>query len=372
MRRIVRLILAICICAVFFGGCSSKKDVIGKWYNYRGKCLDVRSDGSWKLEDSYGTGTWKLLDDGIFEFTDFYGDTQESAINKDDLGEFIDFGWYGNFYRDGYPEKEETKKTEPKEPAVTEAPETRPTTEPTTVPTEPPAVEIDPFDGIKFELTGVSPFCEVLINTSLCVEEAQEYVKYTTDQEYYQNGDTAVVTAELVSRKAMEEYVLKSTEMTVAVKDMPEYITSVEGVDLSPIEKELSDWLDAKTAKTLDTPYIFDTDHGVGTHKAIEAVTENAVYLSSRKIQKHEPNTKIHNYLGYVYSITTRTSNDTSFTLNVVIYACNIIRYPDGTITWGDAGSWDFEFSQSTAGVEVIIANNITAYSDDYNISKIR
>lgn len=98
-----------CCIAVLIGllvliGCHSSGEpkvnaVIGKWYNEDGKCLDIRSDKSWKLEDSYGTGTWKQLDGGMYEFTDFYGDTQESAINEDTTGQYIDFGYYGHFYK---------------------------------------------------------------------------------------------------------------------------------------------------------------------------------------------------------------------------------------------------------------------------------
>lgn len=101
-RMLALLAVLACLCTLAACG-GSANDIVGKWYNQRGKCLDIRKDGTWKLEDSYGTGTWKKLDGGIFEFTDFYGDTQESAINEDAQGKYIDFGYYGDFYKDGYP-----------------------------------------------------------------------------------------------------------------------------------------------------------------------------------------------------------------------------------------------------------------------------
>ncbi len=97
----IAIISVLSILVVSFVGCGSKEnEIVGQWNNKENKCLDIRSDGTWKLEDSYGTGTYKLLEDGeTYEFTDFYGDTQESKINSDSIGEYIDFGYYGNFYK---------------------------------------------------------------------------------------------------------------------------------------------------------------------------------------------------------------------------------------------------------------------------------
>lgn len=96
--------------------CGVKNDaIVGKWYNQEGKCLDVRSDGSWKLEGSYGTGTWKQLDNESYEFTDYYGDTQESEIMEDESGEYINFGYYGNFYKSVSKTEKSDVKTDGKE-----------------------------------------------------------------------------------------------------------------------------------------------------------------------------------------------------------------------------------------------------------------
>lgn len=108
LKRSIAMLIGLLLILSNISACGSvRNSPAGKWYNENGKCLDVRSDGSWKLEDSYGTGTWKYLEDKVtIEFTDFYGDTQESKINEDELGKYIDFGYYGNFYKDSYPSKE--------------------------------------------------------------------------------------------------------------------------------------------------------------------------------------------------------------------------------------------------------------------------
>lgn len=102
-KKILVLVLSV-IMIMMLMACSSKPSPIGKWYNKNGRCLDIRSDGTYKLENDYGTGTWKYLDDGVtIEFTDFYGDTQESEINTASNGQYIDFGYYGDFYLNEYP-----------------------------------------------------------------------------------------------------------------------------------------------------------------------------------------------------------------------------------------------------------------------------
>ena len=103
MKKIVSLLLVVVLMASALSACGTgpSEQIIGKWYNSKGKCLDVRSDGSWKLEGSYGTGRWKVLDDKeTVEFTDFYGDTQETKIYEDESGVYIDFGHYGDFYKE--------------------------------------------------------------------------------------------------------------------------------------------------------------------------------------------------------------------------------------------------------------------------------
>ncbi len=100
IKGIIALIISVFLMFSVLSACGNSRETpVGKWYNEKDKCLDIRKDGTWKLEGSYGTGTWKELDDGTFEFTDFYGDTQESRINEDEEGKYIDFGYYGDFYK---------------------------------------------------------------------------------------------------------------------------------------------------------------------------------------------------------------------------------------------------------------------------------
>ncbi len=103
MKKCIALLVAIILgiftlCACTESDTKETDTLVGKWYNPDNRCLDIRSDGTYKLEDAYGTGKWKYLDDAItIEFTDFYGDTQESKINEDEQGQYIDFGFLKSY-----------------------------------------------------------------------------------------------------------------------------------------------------------------------------------------------------------------------------------------------------------------------------------
>ena len=111
INRSTALLVTLTLLLCLLSGCNTvtENEIIGQWYNDSGKCLDIRSDGSYKLEGSYGEGQWKLLDDKeTYQFTDVYKDTQESKILTDQQGKYIDFGYYGDFYKKEI-EKDETK-----------------------------------------------------------------------------------------------------------------------------------------------------------------------------------------------------------------------------------------------------------------------
>lgn len=99
MSIILALILVMCTLAA----CTKnlQNTIVGKWYDPNGKCLDIRSDGTYKLEDDYGTGTWKYLDDGkTIELTDYLGSTIETNLQVDEKGSYIDLGYWGKFYNE--------------------------------------------------------------------------------------------------------------------------------------------------------------------------------------------------------------------------------------------------------------------------------
>lgn len=93
MKKIIALLLTVLLLACTLISCGSvSSEIKGKWYTDKGWCLDVRSDGTYNYEKEYGTGTWKVLDDGeTVEFKDFYGDTTEFKLQEDENGQYISY-----------------------------------------------------------------------------------------------------------------------------------------------------------------------------------------------------------------------------------------------------------------------------------------
>ena len=93
------LALIFVLCTLTACKSDNQTSIVGKWYDSSGEYLDIRSDGTYKLENDYGTGTWKILKDGqTIEFKDFYGSILKTRIEIDKNGKYIDLGNSGVFY----------------------------------------------------------------------------------------------------------------------------------------------------------------------------------------------------------------------------------------------------------------------------------
>lgn len=365
MKKILAVLLAALLVAGSLSGCGTgNRQLVGKWYDKDGRCLDLRKNGTWQMDGLYGSGTWERLDDDYIELTDFYGEIDEGELCEDANGSYIHY--YGrDFYKGEYPDAEQDGQSPEEILPQDQIGDTTP------VETEPQAVDVDPFEGLSIEVTGVSPFCKLMVNNAGCSEDAQLYVEYTTDAAYYQNGDTAVVTASLNRSASAGDYVLTETQMTFEVENQPQYITSAEGVDLSLLESEVQDLITAKTAESIGSWFLFGEGiNGFNTFKSTEKVIRETVYFTSIKLQKKD-NTDLYNTINYVYTIVSKTDNSDAFAANVVITAQNIIQYPDGTIVWGKSENLDLVSYIDTQGVEAIIAKQITSQTADYNITKL-
>ncbi len=362
----ILLVFAILLCSLT--GCSSTSSITGKWYNTGGKCLDIRKDGSWKLEDSYGSGTWKVLDDGkTFEFKDFYGDTHETTISEDDIGKFIDFGHYGDFYKDKAPDDEDFDTDENSKDDDTAE---------TTTEKE----SVDPFDGIDYEISGISPYCKITINNSACSEEVQSYVSYSMDKKTYSNGDEAIITAKVTNKS----YKLKNDTYKITVSNQPEYVSSINNIDLTSLKKQLSDTINAEKSQASGADTLFGLSHFYteGTNFiSCNSITVGDVYFSSLKTIKYntfDMEEMPFNEISFTYTVNSswenvnrKTSGKNTFWVN--ISAANIIKYPDGTVKWGyeSSESYDFKFSPSQIGMEDCVSTTIISKNENYNINKV-
>ena len=375
--KVFSLCLALVMLVTGLTACNSDKvkkdDIVGQWYDSNGEMeIDVRADGSYD-DGGYGTGTWKYLDDGVtIEFMDFYGSTKTTTIVKDEYGYSI---YNGRYYRDEYPaEKLTNSNTNSNSGSVNSNGNNNLSNE---IPTETQKITIDAFTGIKYEVTGISPYCKISINSSGCSKDAQERVTYTLDKEYYANGETAIITATIPSYKVKQgnnEYVLLNTQSTLLVAGQAEYVTSLSSSDIAFIETELADFIATRKAEDTSGQFLFGYNATFLSY--INYVkSEDISYLSTLKGIKQEKFKELGIYNSYtcIYRLSYTTRNDDTHIIHIAITANNIIKDSNGAIKWGTKSSNDYDFTcaSSDKGLEDCISMCVMNNSADYDISKV-
>ena len=192
----ISFILALCLfmCAIVSCSPITASGIEGEWYSENGKCLEIFSDATYKCEGEYGTGEWKKLDNGKYQFIDFYGDDTAVSVEKDEYGTFIKYN-EKKFYKGEYPNVDTSKKDTSNKEEESEHPN---------------VISLEPFDGIEILVSGISPYCIVTINNQNCSSDVQNNVIYSLDKTTYANGDTVTITAQLNTLPYdSQDYILK-------------------------------------------------------------------------------------------------------------------------------------------------------------------
>lgn len=256
-------------------------------------------------------------------------------------------------------------------------------------------VTLNPFEEIDILVSGVSPYCTVAINNQNCSADVQTYVNYKLDKKTYANGEQVIITAELnalaIPAYSNKSYKLSSTEYTYSVKGQPEYLTSLTGVNLTKLKAELDDYIEAGKAKVVATSnsnnYLFSLSN-FNANESFTAFTscDSAVlkntYFSSLKSTKTSDfslGETPFNQISFIYEMDyswihhNKQGKTGTGTAWFNISACNLVKYPDGSIKWGEKsiGASDFDSEYSTQGLDSCITATVTVDSANYNITKI-
>lgn len=373
--KLVSIVLMIISILLSLSACGGiEDDIIGMWYDDDGNVLSVQKDGTYNFNGEYGSGTWKILDDDeTIEFTDFYGMTKNIEITEDDLGQYI-FYHQEKLYKDAYPSEEEISRQE----------------EEISKEREKNATELDAFDGISYEVSGISPYCKVTINVQNCDELVKRYVTFKLDKETYANGENAIVTATLSKNTGDTAYKLKSNESQYMISGQAEYIYSEQQIDKELFEKEVNDVITASISSSVGTNILCDVSDrdfldyesrlpnaNFYARNGIKKVTSTykATYLSCIKEQKKSMvNAYVpYNRLSYIYCLDVQGDVNGVMCegkLYVNITAENIVKLPDGSILWNNE-KCDFKIDTGVDGFDNCVANTVMSNSDNYNISKV-
>lgn len=110
------------------------------------------------------------------------------------------------------------------------------------------ATNIDPFDGLKVEFTGISPNVKTQIDTSGCNEYVRNNVNFIMDRNdgSLANGEKINITIYYDEYKAEQNAVnITSTSKEYTVEGALEYPANLNGVNLTEIENQFNDMLES-------------------------------------------------------------------------------------------------------------------------------
>ncbi|MDD6489150.1 MAG: hypothetical protein PUG48_04975 [Clostridia bacterium] len=114
------------------------------------------------------------------------------------------------------------------------------------------ATNVDPFEGLKVEYTGISPNVQVTLDTSGCHEYVRNNVSFSIsgDNGSFANGEKFNITADYNESKAETNAInITNTINEYTVEGALEYPSTLDGVDLSAIETQFNDMLESAMSK---------------------------------------------------------------------------------------------------------------------------
>jgi len=116
---------------------------------------------------------------------------------------------------------------------------------------------LDPFEGLEVAFTGISPKNGVVeINSLNCPDSVQNSGNFNAKQKSgVSNGDTIVIEYAYNEKQAEQNGVMfLEKEKEYTVEGLPEYPTSLQGIDISGVSKNINILLDKRIAEIKDSP----------------------------------------------------------------------------------------------------------------------
>lgn len=228
--------------------------------------------------------------------------------------------------------------------------------------------EVDPFEKLEVTYTGASPYINVAVDSSKCSNLINEYVSFSLEDKYLRNGDTFTVTAVYDEYEAEENgFIITNETKTYIVENQPEYVTSLDGLDLKDLQKELDDKLTVATTANEGDTYFLGVY--VWPFKSIAEQKYCTSYLVSLKTNfENKFDKRNYNYNRYIqiyeYKIDTKSEQKKVY---VAVYVNNICKNADGTI------SWDIELgSTGDKNYDTLVNKFATSEKEFYNVSEIK
>lgn len=230
-------------------------------------------------------------------------------------------------------------------------------------------VELDPFEKLSITYTGASPYIKAVADSTKCDSMVNQYIQFNIEDKYLRNGDTFTVSAVYNEYDAEENgFIVKKDTHTYTVENQPEYVTSLDGLDLKALQTELDDKLTSFTAAN-EGDYRF-ADVYMGYFQSIAEKKYRIAYLVSLKTSFEDKfDGYNYNYNRYIqiYEYIVNEANVGHKKVYIAVYVNNIQKNADGTI------SWDIELgSKSDENYDSIVNKFATSEKEFYNVSEIK
>ena len=208
---------------------------------------------------------------------------------------------------------------------------------------------IDPFEGLKLTCTGISPYLTVNLDTSACDNRVQQAVTFTLPEGYARNGVPVTVTAS-IEDDLVERYGfgLSSESKDIALSTQSEYVTSLEGLNLTALLQEMED---TKLAKSSSNGYTNVTQQGSAF-----------LYLKEHNENKKRSNTPYNQYI-ILYEGTDLWDTYYGF----AVRAWNLCKHPDGTFTYDT----DIKWNRSNGGYDSAYKDYIDGNRENYVVTNL-
>ena len=113
IKQMLTITLALIFVLCTLTGCyiTPERAILGKWNNDDGDCLEILSDNTYSInqvsdsiyESGLDSGEWEFLEEeNFFKFyaDNYDGDIIKVEINKDEKGTYINYTFYGTFYKE--------------------------------------------------------------------------------------------------------------------------------------------------------------------------------------------------------------------------------------------------------------------------------
>lgn len=247
-------------------------------------------------------------------------------------------------------------------------------------------IKLDPFEKVSLTFAGNSPYVSASVDTTKCSDEINDNVTFTLDKDTdLRNGDTVTVTATVRSTSSADYYTRKSSQSsssnnivlaketkTFKVENQPEYITSIDGLNLKEMQSEIDDKFTAYTTTNKGDHNFAGVYIGESYSYYFDSVASTTVkskYLISLKKQfedkKSDYGTPYNRYIQINEYVINR-DNGTQTKVNVIVYVDNITKSKDNTI------AFDLDYgAKGDKNYDDIINDYITSKKEFYNVVEL-